>query len=152
MWLARELAPAGQIAMLFPSRWLFNREGPDVESRRTFFSTNYVQTVINFSALVSGKNRLFNANAPAAGIVFSPQRPERLSPSILHCGPRDLDSAHAVPTALLIDGGDLKWIPREDAERDAVVWKAMYARVLAGSPLRASPGELRRDAESVYLR
>jgi hypothetical protein len=126
MWLARELAPTGQVAMLFPSRWLFNREGPDVQSRRMFFASNYVQTIINFSALVAGKNRLFNANAPAAGIVFDTVRPQHPSPTILHCAPRPGFGA-AVPAALLIDGGDVKWIPRDEAERDAVVWKVMYA-------------------------
>ena len=126
MWLARELAPTGQVAMLFPSRWLFNREGPDAQARRGFFATNYVRSIINFSALVGGKNRLFNANAPAAGIVFNAERPKDLSPTILHCAPRP-GFGSAVPTALLIDGGDVKWIPRDEAESDAVVWKVMYA-------------------------
>jgi hypothetical protein len=126
MWLARDLAPEGRGAMLSPSKWLFNREGPDIEFRRAFFRRNQVETVINLSALLDGENRLFKAHAPATGLIFRSNRTAPSSPSILYCTPRP-GYAAAVPTALLIDGGDLKWLPREEAEQDDLVWKAMYA-------------------------
>jgi hypothetical protein len=126
MWLARELAPEGRVAMLTPSKWLFNREKPDIEFRRVFFSRNHVETLINLSALLDGENRLFKAHAPASGVVFRSNRSVSASESILYCTPRPGHAA-AVPTALLIDGGDLKWIPRDEAEQDDLVWKVMYA-------------------------
>src|SRR5262249_36968942 len=88
MWLARELAPEGRVAMLSPSKWLFNREPLDAQFRHAFLRRNYVEAVINLSALVSGPNRLFEANAPATGIVFRPSAPDTPSSSVLYSVPR----------------------------------------------------------------
>ena len=79
--VAEEIAPGVPLAggrscperarcLLTPSKWLFNREGPDVEFRQAFFGQNHVDSIINLSALVSGDNRLFNANSPATAVVY----------------------------------------------------------------------------------
>ncbi len=125
LWLAGDLAPKGRVAMLSPSKWLFNREAPDVEFRRAFLTRNHVDAVINMSALVSGSNRLFNANAPATAVVFRRQRPAQASSAVLYCAPRPA-SRSSVPTALLIDAGDVKWLPRSEVERFDDVWKTIY--------------------------
>jgi SAM-dependent methyltransferase len=126
LWLAGDLvAPDGHVALLGPSKWLFNREGPDVEFREQFFARNQVDAVINLSALVSGDNRLFHANAPATAVVYRRRRSEPPSPSILYCVPRPVPQG-ATPMALVIDAGDVKWLPREEAESSPYIWKTMY--------------------------
>ena len=125
LWLAGDLAPHGQVALLGPSKWLFNREGPDVEFRQQFFRRNHVEAIINLSALVSGDHRLFNANSPATAVVYRRQRPDPPSPSILYCVPRPARRG-STPMALVIDAGDVKWLPREAAESAQHIWKAMY--------------------------
>lgn len=125
LWLAGDLSPHGQVAMLGPSKWLFNREGPDVEFRRAFFASNHVDAVINLSALVGGANRLFNANAPATVVVFRRARTRVPSPAILYCAPRPAPRP-GLPTALVIDAADIKWLPRDEAETQDDIWKVMY--------------------------
>jgi hypothetical protein len=125
MWLARDLAPAGQVALLSPSKWLFNREKPDVAFRRAFFAKNHVEAVINLSALVGGDRRLFNASAPATAIVFHRSSPNAAAGAVLYCTPRP-GSLAGLPAALALDGGDIKWIPRHEAEVNDDVWKALY--------------------------
>ncbi len=126
LWLAGDLAPSGAVALLSPSKWLFNREKPDVAFRRAFFARNHVEAVINLSALVGGDRRLFNANAPATALVFRRGRPQAATArAVLYCTPRP-GSLAGLPTGLTLDGGDVKWIPRREAEADDDVWKALY--------------------------
>jgi len=151
LWLAGDMAPHGQVAMLAPSKWLFNRERPDIEFRREFFRRNHVEAVINLSALVSGVNRLFTANAPATALVFRRERPEIPSPAILYCAPRPAPRP-GLPTALVIDAADVKWLPRGEAESREDVWKAMYVGgwrdVKLVRRLRRSGGTLAQFEES----
>lgn len=121
LWLAHLRAPAGLVAMLFPSKLLFNREGPDTEFRRRFFSENNVHAVINLSAL--RKDNLFAATGPATAIIFSPNQAERSS-SILYCTPKPLHNG-TFSLALLLEGSEMKWLPRGDAERHDDIWKTM---------------------------
>ncbi len=125
MWLAGDLAPTGKVALLTPSKWLFNREGPDMAFRRNFFVQNHVEAVINLSALVGGDRRLFNASAPATSLIFRRSCPEVAAGAVLYCTPRP-GSMAGVPAVLALDGGDVKWIPRHEAENRDDVWKALY--------------------------
>jgi hypothetical protein len=125
MWLCGELAPAGRIAIVTPTKWLFNRELPDVRFRREFFRLNHVETILNLSAFVGGDNRLFSASSPATVVIYRRPKGAAEQSPVLYCTPRP--GAHArSPIALLIDAADIKWLPREEAEHHDDVWKALY--------------------------
>lgn len=126
MWLAGELSPRGRVALLTPSKWLFNWEGPDVKFRREFFRRHEVDVVINLSAFRMGPQQLFaRATGPTTAVVFRSQRSTPCTPSILYCTPRPGGVA-TTPTALLIDAADVKWLPREEAEAEDDLWKVLY--------------------------
>lgn len=123
MWRARDYSsPDGRVALLTPAKWLFNREGPDAAFRRAFLSMNYVTTVVNLAALrTSG---LFaDAVGPTAAIVFAPLRPQSPSESILYCVPKR--RARRSVVRLLLDAGDIKWLPRLESESKDDLWKVM---------------------------
>jgi len=125
MWLGCEIAPTGTVALLTPSKWLFNREKPDVEFRRAFLQRNYIESVVNLSAMVSGRHRIFKSSAPAAAIVLRPERPRSLGKGLLYCTPRPGTQGNP-PSTLLVDSADVKWLPREEAEQSDDIWKALY--------------------------
>lgn len=123
MWLALKQAPKGKIALLCTSKWLFNREKPDVEFRRTFLSKAYVETIINLS--VMRLEKLFpGAVGPASAVICRGERPEVCSPSILYCTPKP-GRGKVRAFELIIDGSDLKWLPRHEAERSDDIWKVL---------------------------
>lgn len=124
MWLAVERAKTGTAALLCPSKWLFNRERGDAEFRRAFLTHCHVDTVVNLSAL--RHDRLFEgAIAPATAVVFRPQRPEIPSESILYCTPKS-ERRGSSSIDLVIDAGELKWLPRRTAESDDDIWKVLF--------------------------
>lgn len=51
LWRARDFSPNGRIAMVATSKILFNKERGDRNFRRQFFRQDYVETIVNFSAL-----------------------------------------------------------------------------------------------------
>lgn len=123
MWLAHDRAPLGKVALLCTSKWLFNREGPDVKFRRAFLRTAYVETVINLSAM--RKDQLFpGAVGPATAVIYSSIRPSIVSESILYCTPKP-GVNKPFSLELTIDAAELKWIPRADAENSDDIWKAL---------------------------
>ncbi len=125
LWLARELAPSGRAAMLTPSKWLFNREQPDNLFRRAFFAKNQIETIVNLSALRKRQQLFPGSLGPATLVVFSPSRAEQPPPSILYCTPKP--ALTPLPSVqLLIDGAELKWIPRGLAESDDLIWKLLF--------------------------
>jgi hypothetical protein len=129
LWLAADLVRPrqGRAALFATSKWLFNRERPDVEFRTSFFEQNEVNTVLNFSAL---RRSLFpNAVGPASAVVFSPRRkinddlePEDAS-DILFCAPQARRSGPA-SSALLTDASEWKLVPAGFATAPSL-WKVL---------------------------
>ena len=121
LWRASDLCPTGQIAMLAPSKILFNTENPDKEFRRTFFKNNYVQTVVNFSAL--RRTGLFpSAVGPACVLFFSPKWHKEEQKTILYCTPKPSKSKGTIPR-VFIDSSELKHLPREQCINEDEIWK-----------------------------
>ena len=121
MWLSLDLMkPDGHAALLMPAKWLFNREGPDKAFRRAFLEQAYVESIVNLSAI--RRSMFVDAVSPATAVVFRPTRPKRPSETILYCTPKH-HRRQILP--LLIDGSDVKWISRRDAEAHDDVWKAL---------------------------
>lgn len=121
MWRSLDLThPEGRAALITPAKWLFNREGPDKAFRRAFLERSYVESVINLSAV--RRTVFVDAVSPAVAVVFRPARPSPPSESILYCTPKP-HRRQVLP--LLIDGDDMKWIARTDAETRDDVWKIL---------------------------
>lgn len=120
MWLASEILDKGRAALVCPSKWLTNGEVNDDAFRTTFFSAVDVETIVNLSAI---RRTLFDdAVGPAAIVVFR-RRSAAVAPTVLYVAPKP--SATAIPLGLLIDSGDMQWIPRQLAETEPRVWSAL---------------------------
>src|SRR5690606_22604637 len=85
---------------------LTNAEDNDDAFRTAFFNAVDVETIVNLSAI---RRTLFDdAVGPAAIVVFR-RRSAGVAPTVLYVAPKP--SVTAVPLGLLIDAGDMQWIP-----------------------------------------
>jgi len=132
LWRARDFTIKGKIALIAPSKTLVNIESKDKEFRRRLFEDNYVETVVNFSALnkaSKGRGRQLFASAvwPASVFIYSPSFPEEPKSSILYCTPKPKATDNALP-GIIIDASEIKFLPREKCATSDIIWKvAMWA-------------------------
>ena len=127
LWKASELAPNGKIALLGPSSILHNSETSDVNFRRRFFSKNYVDAVVNLSALRQKKKShghgvFSSAIAPASIFFYRASPPEQPSERLLYCTPKPSAASNARPE-IIIDASEIKFLSRDKAATSDIIWK-----------------------------
>lgn len=127
LWRARDFVDEGKIALLSTSKVLFNSEAPDQHFRTRFFEENYVETVVNFSAIrkarVAGGRQLFSsATGPGAVLFYRKKAPDIPAATILYCTPKPSKALSVLP-GIVIDASEIKFIPREKAKGN-IIWKA----------------------------
>lgn len=129
LWRARDFTSTsnGVIALLATSKVLFNLEKPDRNFREKFFSENYVETVVNFSALRRTKSKMgrqlfVSSVGPATVFFYRKQPPENPRSTILYCTPKPSRMDNAIPS-IQIDPSELKFLPREKCCTSDKIWK-----------------------------
>lgn len=127
LWRARDFSSHGKIALLATSKILFNNESPDQHFRHEFIEKNYVEMIINFSALRkskgdTGRQLFVSAVGPASVFFFSVNTPEKPKSSILYCTPKPTRIDNALP-GITIDASELKFLPREKCRVSDKIWK-----------------------------
>jgi hypothetical protein len=119
LWRARDFTSDGKIALMAPSKTLFNIESNDRRFRRELFERNYVETVINLCALED----VFTSAAWSACIfVYSPCMPDHPSSTVLYCTPKPKASDNVLP-GIIIDSSEIQFLPREKCATSAIIWK-----------------------------
>jgi hypothetical protein len=132
LWRARDFVSNGKIALVATSKTLFNIEARDRHFRRQFFDNNYVEMVINFSALRQAKGeggrQLFTSVVgPASVFIYRTNPPNQPKPTILYCTPKPTRANNALP-GIIIDASEIKFLPRETTSKSDIIWKvAMWA-------------------------
>jgi type I restriction-modification system DNA methylase subunit len=127
LWRVRDFTTNGRIALVGTSKILFNIEEPDKHFRHLFFKENYVEMIVNFSALRrkkagTGKQLFFTSLGPAAIFLYRVMPPEKQKPTILYCTPKPTVRDSKIPN-IFIDASDIKFLPREKCSSD-IIWKA----------------------------
>ena len=127
LWRVRDFSSNGKIALLATSKILFNTETKDRHFRSEFFGKNYVETVVNFSALrrtKGGKGRqLFvSAVGPATVFFYRTNAPEQPKSTILYCTPKPTRADNALP-GITIDASEFKFLPRMKCSTSDNIWK-----------------------------
>lgn len=127
IWLAVDVC-RGQAALVCTARWMFNEEKPDAEFRRQFLLSTEVVTVLNLARLrapARAVDALFSGAIGAASVVvFKSPRSSTLSPSILYASPMP-SNALAPGQPFVIEGPDVRWLPRDEAEQGDGLWKTL---------------------------
>lgn len=127
LWHVRDFSSNGKIALLAASKILFNTETKDCHFRKEFFGKNYVETVVNFSALrrtKGGKGRqLFvSAVGPATVFFYRTNAPEQSKSTILYCTPKPTRADNTLP-GITIDASEFKFLPRMKCSTSNNIWK-----------------------------
>jgi len=127
LWRARDFSSNGKIALLATSKILFNTETKDCHFRSEFFGKNYVEMVVNFSALRKTKGRrgrkLFvSAVGPATVFFYRTNKPETPKSTILYCTPKPTRADNALP-GITIEASEIKFLPRAKCSTSNNIWK-----------------------------
>lgn len=118
----------GKIALLSTSKILFNKSGGYRKFREFLFENNYVETIINFSALRKprkgqGKSIFANAVGPACVVFYRKERPKDHSDILTYCCPKPTVKDKYFD-AVILDRLDFYYLPREECEKnDTTIWK-----------------------------
>jgi hypothetical protein len=127
LWRVRDFSSNGKIALLATSKILFNTGTKDRHFRSEFFGKNYVEMVVNFSALRRTKGRrgrqLFvSAVGPATVFFYRTNTPEQPKSTILYCTPKPTRADNALP-GITIDASEFKFLPRMKCSTSDKIWK-----------------------------
>jgi len=127
LWRVRDFTTDGLVALVATSKILFNIRQGDRNFRHQMFSNNYVETVVNFSALRkirggAGRQLFASAVGPASVFIYRPNTPEQENPTILYCTPKPTRLDNALP-GITIDASEIKFIPRKKCQTSDVIWK-----------------------------
>lgn len=128
MHKAIQFCPKGEIALIFNIKILTNTNGTYKNFREWLFSKTYVKSIYNFSIFrKSPKNyggSLFSsATAPVAVIYYSANIPNIKSDTIQYWAPRTYVKSNVL-TSIILDGADMKYLPREECEKgNTTIWK-----------------------------
>lgn len=127
LWRVRDFSSSGKIALLATSKILFNTETKDCHFRREFFGQNYVEMVVNFSALrrtkgKKGRQLFVSAVGPATLFFYRTNTPEQPKSAILYCTPKPTRADNALP-GITIDASEFKFLPRMKCSTSDMIWK-----------------------------
>lgn len=127
LWRVRDFSENGKIALVGPSKILFNSERYDKNFRHEFFKKNYVEMVVNFSALRrktggNGKPLFISAIAPATVFFYRHNAPKDQKKTILYCTPKPSKTDLHNPN-ISIDSSEIKFLPREKCVSEDYIWK-----------------------------
>ncbi len=127
LWRVRDFSSNGKISLLATSKILFNTETKDCHFRREFFGQNYVEMVINFSALrrtkgKKGRQLFVSAVGPATLFFYRTNTPEQPKSTILYCTPKPNRADNALP-GITIDASEFKFLPRTKCSTSDRIWK-----------------------------
>ena len=118
----------GKVAIISTSKILFNKSGGYQKFREFLFQENYVDTVINFSALRKakkgqGKSIFAHAVGPSCVLFYQKQIPAKKSNTITYVCPKPTER-DTFSDSLILDALDFSYIPRLEAEKkDSIIWK-----------------------------
>jgi hypothetical protein len=127
LWRVRDFSSNGKIALLATSKILFNTETNDCHFRSEFFGKNYVETVVNFSALRRTKGRrgrqiFVSAVGPATVFFYRTNTPKQPKSTILYCTPKPTRADNALP-GITIDASEFKFLHRMKCSTSDKIWK-----------------------------
>jgi type I restriction-modification system DNA methylase subunit len=127
LWRVRDFSSNGKIALLATSKILFNTETKDCHFRSEFFGKNYVETVVNFSALrrtkgKRGRQLFVSAVGPATVFFYRTNAPRQPKSTILYCTPKPTRADNALPS-ITIDASEFKFLPRMKCSTSDKIWK-----------------------------
>ena len=127
LWRARDFSSNGKIALLATSKILFNTETKDCHFRSEFFGKNYVEMVVNFSALRKtkgrrGRNLFVSAVGPATVFFYRTNKPETPKSTLLYCTPKPTRADNALP-GITIEASEIKFLPRAKCSTSSNIWK-----------------------------
>lgn len=129
MWRARDFVDhdKGRIALVATSKILFNSEKNDRRFRQRLFSENYVEIVVNFSALRksdgSRREQFFaSAVGPATVFFFRVTPPQNARSTLLYCSPKQTRIDDVVP-GVVIEASEFKFLPRSEIAEQDYIWK-----------------------------
>lgn len=120
---------SGDIAMVIPSKILFNTKECAQTFRYWLFNNNYVEKIYNFSRLrmtpKSFGGRLFpDTSCPISVIYYSKTRPRYESDTLTYIAPKTYITSGLL-SGLIIDNSDVKELPRKECtQKDTYLWKA----------------------------
>lgn len=124
-WFCNDI---GKVAIISTSKILFNKSGGYQKFREFLFQENYVDTVINFSALRKakkgqGKSIFAHAVGPSCVLFYQKQIPAQKSNTITYVCPKPTER-DTFSDSLILDALDFSYIPRLEAEKkDSIIWK-----------------------------
>lgn len=127
LWRVRDFSSNGKIALLATSKILFNTETRDRYFRSEFFGKNYVETVVNFSALrrtkgKRGRQLFVSAVGPATIFFYRTNKPETPKSTLLYCTPKPTRADNALP-GITIEASEIKFLPRAKCSTSNNIWK-----------------------------
>ncbi|NQU88438.1 MAG: N-6 DNA methylase, partial [Mariniphaga sp.] len=118
----------GNVALISTSKILFNKSGGYRKFREYLFNNNFVNTVINFSALRKpkkgqGKSVFANAVGPACVIFFKNTEPKEPFEKLTYICPKPTEKDR-FGDSLILDPLDFYYLPRKECEKpDTTIWK-----------------------------
>lgn len=125
---ATTFCPSGEIALVVNMKILTNTSGTYNNFRKWLLNVAYVEKIYNFSIFRNAPKkfggRLFSsASTPVAIIFYKKERPEVTSENVVYWAPRTYMKAY-MSNAILLEGSDVKYIPRELCESGKTsIWK-----------------------------
>lgn len=125
---ATQLAPNGEIALIFNTKVLTNTGGTYQNFRKWLFNDCYVEKIFNFSILRNAKEnfggQLFgDATGPISIIFYQKEYPKKPSDKITYYAPKTFIKSNIID-GLIIDFTDLKYLPRKVCQKpDTKIWK-----------------------------
>ncbi|MBU4373248.1 MAG: SAM-dependent methyltransferase [Euryarchaeota archaeon] len=127
LWRARDFSSKGRVALVVTSKILFNIETNDHYFRSEFFGKNYVETVVNFSALRKtkgkrGRQLFVSAVGPATIFFYRTNPPEQSKSNLLYCTPKPTRIDNALP-GITIDASEFKFLPIDKCITSDKIWK-----------------------------
>lgn len=132
---AVDLAPHGEIALIFNTKVLTNTGGTYQNFRQWLFNECYVEKVFNFSILRKapksfGGHLFGDAVGPISIVYYQSQTPENPSTQIEYAAPKTYVKSNVIE-GLQIDCTDIKHLPRVECQNpNSKIWKiAMWGGV-----------------------
>lgn len=118
----------GKVSIISTSKILFNKSGGYKKFRDFLFNKNYVEAVINFSALRKakkgqGKSIFAHAVGPACVLFYRKHIPKKKKHSITYICPKPTERDQ-FSDELILDELDFYFLPRLECEKpDTIIWK-----------------------------
>ena len=132
---ATQLAPKGEIALIFNTKTLTNTNKKYWTFRRWLLNENHVEKIYNLSIYRNVKKdfggKLFEeTSVPISIVYFQKEKPQNFPDTIEYCAPKTYVKSNLID-GVIIDSSDIKFLPRSECQKpDTKIWKvAMWGNI-----------------------